>query len=139
MSENAPMNPYEPPATDAAGGLADPRTVAKGSGAAKILEFLSPSGSFSRVELLMATVILLAIGVGLSVLFPVVLSAPMPAVAKYGLYLVWGAALGKRSRDLGTTFTYGMVVGVLFPIIGLVFLFQEGAKAKTSRSLSAAG
>ena len=104
---------------------------------ARVLAFVSPSGSFSRVELLIATVVLLAIGVGLSALFPAVLSALALTLAKYGLYLIWGAALGKRSRDLGTTFTYGMLVGVLFPVLGIIFLFQEGAKARASRSLSA--
>jgi len=34
-------------------------------------------------------------------------------------------ALGKRSRDLGTTFTYGMLMGMISPVIGIVFLFQE--------------
>jgi len=102
----------------------------------RVREFVSPSGSFSRVELLIATVILLGIGIGLSVLhllFPAVLSALGLTVARWGLYLIWGGALGKRSRDLGTTFTYGMVVGVLFPVLGLIFLFQEGAKAKAGR------
>jgi hypothetical protein len=138
MSEDNALDPYKPPAAEVANSPSNPPTVAKGAVLARVLAFLSPSGSFSRVELLIATVILLAIGVGLSVLFPLVLSAPMPTLVIYGLYLIWGAALGKRSRDLGTTFTYGMLVGALFPIIGLVFLFQEGAKGRASRSLSAA-
>jgi hypothetical protein len=46
------------------------------------------------------------------------------------LVSVWGMAPGKRSRDLGTTFTYGMIIGMLFPIMGLIFLFQPGVKAK---------
>lgn len=49
----------------------------------------------------------------------------------YALYPIWGAALGKRSRDLGTTFTYGMIIGMIFPVIGVVFLFQAGKKAQT--------
>jgi len=103
---------------------------------ARVWEFVSPSGSFSRVELLIATVVLLGIGIGLSVLhllFPAALSALGLTVARWGLYLIWGGALGKRSRDLGTTFTYGMVVGVLFPVLGLIFLFQEGAKGRAER------
>jgi hypothetical protein len=134
------MDPYKPPASAAASGPSNQRAVARGSGIARFLAFVSPSGSFSRVELLIATVVLFAIGVGLSTLhwtFPTVLSAPVLTVAKYGLYLIWGAALGKRSRDLGTTFTYGMLVGVLFPVLGLIFLFQEGAKSRASRSVSA--
>lgn len=136
MSDNDAMDPYKPPAIEAAGGSSNQRTVARGSGTAKVLAFVSPSGSFSRVELLIATVVLLAIAVGLSALhraFPSVLSAPVLTVVKYGLYLIWGVALGKRSRDLGTTFTYGMLVGVLFPVLGIIFLFQEGAKARAAR------
>lgn len=86
---------------------------------------------------MIATVILVAIGMLLSTLhrlLPGILTLPMLKLLRYGLYGVWGIALGKRSRDLGTTFTYGMIVGLLFPVIGLVFLFQEGAKERAKKN-----
>ena len=60
--------------------------------------------------------------------FPWLVSNFTYVLATYALYPVWGMALGKRSRDLGTTFTYGMLIGMVFPIIGIVFLFQKGVK-----------
>ena len=100
-----------------------------------IRTYLSFSGSFSRIELLTATLILLAIAVFLAALrnvFPETISEDGYRWMVYALYPIWGAALGKRSRDLGTTFTYGMIIGMIFPVMGIVFLFQAGKKAKSS-------
>jgi hypothetical protein len=55
-------------------------------------------------------------------------------ISGYSLYPIWGAALGKHSRDLGTTFTYGMLMGMISPIIRIVFLFQEKKFKKPTRS-----
>ncbi|MFT4175922.1 MAG: hypothetical protein QM627_04640 [Luteolibacter sp.] len=95
---------------------------------AKLLQFVSPSGSFSRIELLIATSILIFLAVVISII-AAFSQAPAVSLFIYCLYPIWGIALGKRSRDLGTTFTYGMIIGMIFPIIGLIFLFQPGAKA----------
>lgn len=136
VSETDPVNPYQPPASEAASTPPNPDKVTKEK-IGTLLAFASPSGSFSRGELLIATLVLLAIGILLSNLsraFPEILSGPVVLGLRYGLYGVWGVALGKRSRDLGTTFTYGMIVGLLFPVIGLVFLFQEGAKERAKKS-----
>ena len=125
-------DPYESPATDpetkAAVGESDLKKI--------LQEYLSFSGSFSRTELLIATAIVIVLYLARPVLLfllPDSMSFWPYIISKYFLYALWGAALGKRSRDLGTTFTYGMVVGMIFPIIGLVFLFQEGAKHKASK------
>jgi len=80
--------------------------------------------------LLAAFLGLLAVGALLHYITPVVLSRDWQNAPNGFLYTIWGMALGKRSRDLGTTFTYGMVVGMLFPVIGVVFLFQKGKKEK---------
>ena len=136
MPETDPIDPYQPPTSEAASAMSNPE-VAENERAAKLLSFLSISGSFSRGELLIATVVLIAIGMLLSILhrsFPEILSRPIVQGLNYGLYGIWGIALGKRSRDLGTTFTYGLVVGLLFPVIGLVFLFQEGSKERAKKS-----
>jgi drug/metabolite transporter (DMT)-like permease len=94
-------------------------------------EYLSPSGSFSRSELVAAMAVLLAVGgvfAALRQVFPNVISEGGYNGLIYALYPIWGMALGKRSRDLGTTFSYGMIIGMIFPIIGVVFLFQPGEK-----------
>ena len=93
--------------------------------------YLSVSGSFSRIELLVATLALLGIAICFASLrdaYPDSISAGAYKAMIYSLYPIWGAALGKRSRDLGTTFTYGMIIGMIFPVIGFVFLFQAGKK-----------
>ena len=102
----------------------------------KIQSFLSLSGSFSRTELLVATVGLLGGAIGFANLrerFPESISAGAYEGMIYALYPIWGIALGKRSRDLGTTFTYGMIIGMIFPLIGIVFLFQAGKKAQATK------
>jgi hypothetical protein len=139
VSEPDPIDPYQPPASDVASGPSHQQAFGEERTRA-VLGFLSTSGSFSRGELLIATAMLVAIGVLFSTLhrsFPDILPLPVLKLLRYGLYGVWGIALGKRSRDLGTTFTYGMIVGLLFPVIGLVFLFQEGAKERAKKSLFA--
>ncbi len=81
----------------------------------------------------MALLGLLGVGAalhGVHEAFPAVLSLYWQKMLDGVLYTIWGGALGKRSRDLGTTFTYGMLVGMLVPVIGVVFLFQEGKKEK---------
>lgn len=98
----------------------------------KIRDFFSSTGSFSQRELVIACVILIAAFYLISALFksyPDLLPPALHGWAMLGLYGLWGMAVGKRSRDLGTTFTYGVVVGVLFPVIGIVFLFQRGKKS----------
>jgi hypothetical protein len=136
------MNPYETPRT----APEDPSPAPAKSGdevrrSNKTSEFFSWSGSFSRAELLMATVALGLLAIFISALhnfFPALVPQSLATVLTYCLYPIWGGCLGKRSRDLGTTFTYGMVVGMLFPILGLIFLFQPGAKARPRRNQSAA-
>jgi putative effector of murein hydrolase LrgA (UPF0299 family) len=63
--------------------------------------------------------------------FPRLVSGGVSGMIMLALYAMWGIALGKRSRDLGTTFTYGMILGMFIPIIGVLFLFQAGKKAKS--------
>jgi len=102
----------------------------------KLRSFFSLSGSFSRTELLVATVALYGIATCFETLrvdFPESISAGYYKVMIYSLYPIWGIALGKRSRDLGTTFTYGMLIGMVFPLLGVVFLFQAGKKAQTTK------
>ena len=65
--------------------------------------------------------------------YPDCISARTHKVMMYSLYPLWGGALGKRSRDLGTTFAYGMLIGMIFPVIGVLFLFQAGRKAQTKK------
>ena len=129
------MNPYETPKAEAPDDLSGSQS--SWASKERIKEFFSLSGSFSRMELLIATLLLL----GLEFLFSL-LNALIPGIftngvhlmATIALYPVWGAALGKRSRDLGTTFTYGMIVGMILPfIIGLIFLFQGGNKSRAAR------
>lgn len=108
----------------------------------KLRDYFSLSGSFSRIELLVATITLMAIGNGLAFLrdaHPELISTASYNLMIYALYPIWGAALGKRSRDLGTTFTYGMLIGMIFPVIGIVFLFQAGQKAKSEKRAEEAG
>lgn len=99
----------------------------------RLREYLSFSGSFSRVELLISAVVLGAAAYGIGALSR---SFPEARVLTYPLYPLWGLALGKRSRDLGLTFTYGVIIGMIismvFPAIGLLFLFQKGAKEKAA-------
>lgn len=134
------MNPYESPTADLTDNKPiQPPGVDAGMIWKRILEFFSLSGSFSRSELLIATLGLVAVKIAISSIhhsFPDTLTAPVSALMTGLLYSVWGAALGKRSRDLGTTFTYGTVVGMLFPILGLIFLFQAGAKSRLKGSPS---
>lgn len=97
----------------------------------KIKEYLSLSGAYSRSELLFATVLLLCVAVIFAELrmhYPSSISEETYKWMIVSLYPIWGIALGKRSRDLGTTFTYGMIIGMIFPVIGIVFLFQSGKK-----------
>lgn len=99
----------------------------------RLRSYISFSGSFSRIELLIATLALISLGVCFATLrlhFPDTLSDSVYRMMIYALYPIWGAALGKRSRDLGTTFTYGMIIGMIFPVIGLIFLFQAGKKSR---------
>jgi len=130
----APMsgNPYDPPLSESIQpGLSDP-TITKSALLLKISRFVSPAGTFSRVELLIATlgIVVLAIAISfIASLFQSQTASLISSLLIYCLYPVWGIALGKRSRDLGTTFTYGMIIGMIFPIMGLVFLFQPGKKA----------
>ena len=103
-----------------------------------IREYFSLSGSFSRTELLIATLVLgglYLLGGQLLSTVPKGMFSSVLVSFPFTLYPLWGIAIGKRSRDLGTTFTYGMVVGMLFPIMGIIFLFQAGAKFKASRKL----
>jgi len=103
--------------------------------------FLSPTGSFSRVELLIASVILLFVlnqSAELAASHPEIISGEVFLILLLLLYVLWGVAVGKRSRDLGTTFTYGMVIGMIFPIMGFVFLFQPGKKSQLKKSSSQA-
>jgi len=100
-------------------------------------DYFSGNGSFSRKELLIAALALFAIFAGLHQLqerFPEILPLGWMKTINGLLYTIWGAALGKRSRDLGTTFTYGMVIGMIFPVIGVVFLFQSGKKEKEEQA-----
>ena len=100
----------------------------------RVRAYLSLSGSFSRAELLLATGVLVAISIFFAVLrtmFPETISEEGYRWMVFALYPIWGVALGKRSRDLGTTFTYGMILGMIFPVIGIVFLFQSGKKEKS--------
>lgn len=99
--------------------------------------YFSLSGSFSRRELALALGILLLVGVALVAMganFPNLFPRDVYNWLSLSLYLVWGIALGKRSRDLGTTFTYGLLVGSLFPFIGILFLFQGGKKSRERKS-----
>ena len=99
--------------------------------------FLSLSGSFSRAEFLIATLFLLGVAMFFATLrglFPDIVSEEAYRWMIYALYPAWGIALGKRSRDLGTTFTYGMIIGMIFPVLGIVFLFQAGAKCKADQA-----
>ncbi|MES2924799.1 MAG: hypothetical protein V4819_24810 [Verrucomicrobiota bacterium] len=128
------MNPYETPGTAAVDAPPAPFKRKEMSKAFRsALDFVSFSGSFSRAELLVATLSLAFLTITISAIhesFPTLISQSASIVLKYSLYPIWGAALGKRSRDLGTTFTYGMIVGMIFPILGLIFLFQPGTKAR---------
>jgi len=102
--------------------------------------YFSPKGSFSRLELLAAGAGLYAISLcldGLMRRFPEVYPAGDMVFYRLGLYLVWALALGKRSRDIGTTFTYGALVGAILPVIGIVFLFQKGAKEREKEAAAA--
>ena len=97
----------------------------------KLSEYFSPKGAYSRGELLLATVVLLTLAIlfaQLRIHNPGTISDGTYRLMIYSLYPIWGAALGKRSRDLGTTFTYGMLIGMIFPVMGVVFLFQRGKK-----------
>jgi uncharacterized protein len=103
----------------------------------RLRDYFSLSGSFSRTELAIAFVALLAVAVA----FPALRQNFPEAVSESGyswlfplLYPIWGVALGKRSRDLGTTFTYGMIIGLIFPFMGVVFLFQAGEKYRRSNA-----
>lgn len=123
------MDLYESPITNP-----ETKSVSDKRNFGRILkDYFSFSGSFSRAELAIATAVVAILFV-LSPIFvwllPTNISLWGFLILKALLYTIWGTALGKRSRDLGTTFTYGMVVGMLFPIIGIVFLFQKGAKHK---------
>jgi hypothetical protein len=71
---------------------------------------------------------LTALFVTLQGAFPETISKQTGDLMICALYPIWGIATGKRSRDLGTTFTYGLLVGTFFPCIAIVFLFQPGAK-----------
>ena len=132
------VNPYESPIAEPEEESATPKIVASNSeDTTKLKQYFSLSGSFSRTELLIAFLALLAAFVGLLIireqLFEHLNGWPF-TIAKFLIYIVWGMALGKRSRDLGTTFTYGMIIGCLFPVIGFIFLFQDGKKYKASRA-----
>jgi uncharacterized membrane protein YhaH (DUF805 family) len=103
----------------------------------RIREYFSLSGSFSRAELWVAAFGLFA----LAVLIVALAQACPDPVSRGGytnliffLYPIWGAALGKRSRDLGSTFSYGMIIGMFIPVIGLLFLFQAGEKYRKSKA-----
>ena len=126
-------SPYEPPQTNPMDQPTSPTSL-EGAGKPSdgLLTFISLSGSFSRAELLVATLALAFLAVLISFIAQI-LESPEISLFIYCLYPVWGMALGKRSRDLGTTFTYGMIIGMIFPIMGLVFLFQPGAKARTTK------
>jgi len=105
-------------------------------------DYFSLSGSFSRTELAIASSALLAVAVMFAALrqnFPETVSEGGYRWLFYVLYPIWGIALGKRSRDLGTTFTYGMIIGLLFPFMGVLFLFQAGEKYRRSNANQQAG
>lgn len=139
------MNPYQSPKSDPD---LPPTFGAETGGegrekaASRFRKFVSTSGSFSRTELFIATAVLGGVALMLGLLHglvPDLFSWGIYRVSLYGLYPIWGMALGKRSRDLGTTFTYGMIIGMIFPVIGLLFLFQEGAKYKECKAVRARG
>ena len=129
------MNPYESPSSTDEG-----KKINESSRLVTVIrEYFSLSGSFSRTELLIATLVLgglfLLRGELLS-MAPKGMFSSVLVFFPFILYLLWGVAIGKRSRDLGTTFTYGMVVGMLFAILGIIFLFQDGAKFKANNRFS---
>lgn len=70
---------------------------------------------------------------------PEIISGEVFLILLLLFYMMWGIAVGKRSRDLGTTFTYGMVIGMIFPIMGLIFLFQPGKKFQSSKNTGQVG
>jgi len=97
----------------------------------RLRAYFSLSGSFSRTELLLAILMLMALAVIFASIrrnYPEGVADGAYKAMVFALYPIWGVALGKRSRDIGTTFTYGMIIGMLFPVIGIVFLFQAGKK-----------
>jgi hypothetical protein len=103
----------------------------------RLKEYFSTTGSFSRAELahVLSTLLTIAgIFAALRESFPDEISEEGYRLLFYLLYPVWGIALGKRSRDLGTTFTYGMIIGSIFPVMGVVFLFQEGKKSRQQQA-----
>jgi hypothetical protein len=103
----------------------------------RVREFLSLSGSFSRTEFAIALGVIFSMAVvfaALKDIFPETISYGTYEIMVWSLYPVWGMATGKRSRDLGTTFTYGMLVGMFFPVIAIVFLFQAGEKYKRAQT-----
>jgi hypothetical protein len=98
-----------------------------------VKDYFSASGSFSRGQLLIATMVIGGVLFGLSrfaTLRPESWVGENRSGAFLGVYAIWGLALGKRARDLGLTFTYGCIVGLLFPFVGIAFLFQRGKKEK---------
>lgn len=108
----------------------------------KLRAFLSPAGSFSRVEFLIASAILTLVLIQSAELagsHPGIISSEILLALLLIIYALWGVAVGKRSRDLGTTFTYGMVIGMIFPIMGLIFLFQPGKKSQSPKSTAPVG
>jgi len=121
------MNPYQTPDVEEP---SKPKKLASTDSAAKILkEYFSISGSFSRGELFIAAVTLYGVfmGVGrLVVHYPEFF--PVFMIVSFVIYIAWGIALGKRSRDIGTTFTFGMIVGMIVPFLGIIYLFQKGKK-----------
>lgn len=126
------MNPYEPPLAESAHSRPlTESTSASGLLAHRIFRFISLKGTFSRGELLLVTLMLVILAFAISFVSANSESWEVSMISSLmfgALYFIWGVALGKRSRDLGATFTYGMIIGMIFPVMGLVFLFQPGAK-----------
>ncbi len=127
-------NPYQTPTSNPENESAPAELIKSPFSIKKHLkEYFSLSGSFTRMEFFLAGLMIYAF-------FKLVQTAyyfipnEIPHIAYivliWGLYFIWGLAVGKRAKTVGFNMTSGVIMGIIFPIMALIFIFQEGTKDK---------
>ncbi len=126
-------NPYTSPDTDPENKFApQSKIVSNNSVMEYIKEFLSPSGSFTRLEFFVSALVVIAIFILWNITYNEALSISESfyTKVKWLIYLLWGVAVGKRAKTVGFNMSSGIVMGLILPFMALIFIFQEGTKDK---------